>query len=64
MAIDWEDTQPKPKAVITVGEDLRTLSVAELKSRIEALEAEIVRVRQEMAVKQARAAAADALFKS
>lgn len=62
-AMDWDDVRPRPKAVITVGEDLTTQSVAELEERVAALEAEIVRVRAELATKQARASAADALFK-
>lgn len=61
--MDWDDVRPRPKAVITVGEDLTTHSVADLEERIQALEAEIARVRAELAAKQARASAADALFK-
>lgn len=62
--MDWDDVRPKPRAAITVGEDLTTHSVAELKERIVALEAEIARTRAELDAKQARANAADALFKS
>ncbi len=61
--MDWDDVRPKPRAVITVGEDLSTHSLSELKERIAALEAEIERVRAELTAKAARASAADALFK-
>ncbi|HWA60215.1 MAG TPA: DUF1192 domain-containing protein [Caulobacteraceae bacterium] len=43
-------------------EDLEVYGVAELKERIEALEAEIARTRAQMDRKQAGRAAADALF--
>ena len=35
--MDWDDLKPKPKKGVTVGEDLKTLSVAELEARIAAL---------------------------
>lgn len=60
--MDWEDVRPKPQAQI--GENLSTLSVKELEARIGALEAEIVRVKEELARKKAHEAAASALFKS
>lgn len=60
--MDWDDVKPKPKAQI--GEPLDTLSVKELEARIAGLEAEIVRVREELARKKAHEAAAAALFKS
>ena len=62
--MDWDEVRPRPQATITVGEKLDQLSVEELSQRIIALEAEIERVRAELAAKRARAAAADALFKS
>jgi uncharacterized small protein (DUF1192 family) len=43
-------------------EDLELLAVVDLKERIEALEAEIVRTRAQIERKQAGRAAADALF--
>lgn len=43
-------------------EDLELLGVGELEERIEALEAEIARIRRQMERKRAGRAAADALF--
>lgn len=60
--MDWEETRPKPQAHI--GEPLATFSVKELEARIGALEAEIVRVKDELARKKAHEAAASALFKT
>jgi uncharacterized small protein (DUF1192 family) len=48
---------------ITVGEDLKVLSVAELEERIRALEQEIARVRNELQAKRSHEQAAAALFK-
>ena len=46
--MDWDELKPKPpKGPSRVGEDLKTLSVAELKARIVALTAEIERVKAE-----------------
>ncbi len=42
--MDWDDLAPKPKKGITLGEDLKSLSVSELEARIAALEGEIARV--------------------
>jgi uncharacterized small protein (DUF1192 family) len=61
--MDWDDLKPKPAKAITVGEDLKTLSVAELEARIVALNGEIDRIRVELAAKKAHEAAASALFK-
>lgn len=61
--MDWDDVRPKPKPEIVVGEKLESLSVEELTLRIVALEAEIERVKSELAVKRGRVAAAEALFK-
>jgi len=61
--MNWDDELPKPKATITVGENLERLSVAELDDRIQALEAEIARVKTERTAKQALISAAAALFK-
>ena len=60
--MDWDDLKPKPKKVVTVGEDLKALGVSELTDRIATLEAEIERVRGELGAKKAHEAAADALF--
>ena len=60
--MDLED-QPKPKPVITVGENLDLMSVAELEQRVEDLESEIVRVKAVIASKRASKNAADAFFR-
>lgn len=57
------DEAPKPKPVMVIGENLDAVSLAELEHRIESLEAEISRVRTEIAKKQAGKAAAAAFFK-
>ena len=56
------DLEPKPKPVITVGEDLSDVSVGELAERIEALRAEITRCEDAMKAKDAARLAADAVF--
>ena len=61
--MDWDDARPRPKPTVTVGEPIAALAVDDLKARIEALEAEIARTRQELAAKQAHQQAADTLFK-
>ncbi|MDX2203515.1 MAG: DUF1192 domain-containing protein [Hyphomicrobiaceae bacterium] len=61
--MDWDDIRPKAPKGIVLGEDLKSLSVAELDARIAALEAEIARVGAERAAKKAHEAAAAALFK-
>jgi uncharacterized small protein (DUF1192 family) len=62
-AMNWDDDLPRPKRVIMVGDKLDQLSLAELDERVEALEAEIVRVKAEGAAKRALVSAAAALFK-
>ena len=64
--MDWDDIVPKTAkgARATVGDNLETLSVAELEQRILAFEAEIGRVREELEKKRRHEAAASALFKS
>ena len=54
--MDWDELKPKKAPAITVGEDLRTLSLGELEQRIAALNAEIERVRQELQAKKAHEA--------
>jgi uncharacterized small protein (DUF1192 family) len=61
--MDWDDLEPKPKKVVTVGEDLRTLSVSELQERIGELQQEIERVKGELGAKKAHEAAAAQIFK-
>lgn len=64
MAMDWDDIlKPKVVKAVTVGEDLKTLSVAELEARIAVLKEEIARVEAEIAAKRKHEAAAAALFK-
>ena len=59
----WDDDQPKAKKGITLGEDLRNLSVAELETRLSALGEEIKRVERELQAKKAHEAAGASLFK-
>jgi uncharacterized small protein (DUF1192 family) len=62
-AMDWDDLAPKPKKGVTLGEDLKTLSVAELEARIGELQREIERVNGELGAKKAHEAAAAQIFK-
>jgi uncharacterized small protein (DUF1192 family) len=62
--MDWDEARHKPQRTIVIGEDLRTLSIAELDARVAALEAEIDRSRAEIATKRAHTAAASSIFKS
>ncbi len=57
------DDLPKPRANMVIGENLDPISIAELEQRIESLEAEIARVRLEIAKKHAGKSAAAAFFK-
>jgi uncharacterized small protein (DUF1192 family) len=59
-----EADEPRPKPTATIGQDLRTLSVADLEAYIAALRAEIARVEAEIARKRDVRGAAEALFKS
>jgi uncharacterized small protein (DUF1192 family) len=61
--MDWDEPRPKASKAITVGEDLATLSVAELSERIITLTAEIERIKAELQAKKAHEAAAAELFK-
>jgi uncharacterized small protein (DUF1192 family) len=61
--MDWDDLKPKAPKGVTLGENLESLSVAELDARIVSLEQEIERVRTELAAKKAHEAAAAAIFK-
>jgi uncharacterized small protein (DUF1192 family) len=62
--MDWDELQPrKTQSGAAIGDNLSTLSVAELEARIAAFEAEIARVREELEAKQRHEQAASALFK-
>ena len=66
MAIDpLADETPRPKPQThEVGQDLSTLSVADLDERIVLLEREIERLREARARKEASKTAASAFFKT
>ena len=61
--MDLDDAPRKP-ANMVIGENLDAISVAELEHRIQALESEIMRLRAEIAKKQASRNAADAFFRN
>jgi uncharacterized small protein (DUF1192 family) len=62
--MDWDDITPKvPKTKATVGDNLETLSVAELEARVGVFEREIERVKSELESKRRHEQAASALFK-
>ncbi|HUJ37564.1 MAG TPA: DUF1192 domain-containing protein [Hyphomicrobium sp.] len=61
--MDWDEVRPKPKPGAAIGENLETLSVAELEARILELEREIARVKAELEKKRRHEDAASALFK-
>ncbi|MBN8912751.1 MAG: DUF1192 domain-containing protein [Rhizobiales bacterium] len=61
--MDWDDAKPTPPKSASIGDNLETLSVAELEERIHAFAAEIERVKTELARKRAHESAAAALFK-
>ena len=58
------DDAPKKPANMVIGENLDAISVAELEQRIQALDSEIVRLKAEIAKKQASRNAAAAFFKN
>lgn len=60
--MDWDEVSRQPASWLA--EDLTSLSIAELEARMTAMEAEIVRVKDELEVKRAHERAASALFKS
>jgi uncharacterized small protein (DUF1192 family) len=62
--MDWDEPKRPAAKDITVGDNLATLSIAELDARITALANEIARVEKEIAAKKAHEAAAAAVFKS
>lgn len=61
--MDWDEARQAPGASASIGDNLETLSVAELEQRIAALTQEIDRVKGELDRKRAHEAAASALFK-
>lgn len=61
--MDLDDAPKKPTNMV-IGENLDAISVTELEQRIQALESEIIRLRAEIAKKQASRNAADAFFKN
>jgi uncharacterized small protein (DUF1192 family) len=61
--MDWDDLKPKTPKGVTLGENLESLSVAELEARIVALTDEIERVKGELTAKKAHEAAAASIFK-
>jgi uncharacterized small protein (DUF1192 family) len=63
MSIFPEDDRPKPKSVHEIGQDLSMLSLAEIDHRVEALRAEIERLAEARAKKDASRSAADAFFR-
>ena len=64
MPIDPEELLPRKKAPeVVLGEDLSAMSAHELEARISLLEAEIVRCRDAIGVRQATKSAADSFFK-
>jgi uncharacterized small protein (DUF1192 family) len=61
--MDWDELKPRPAKATTIGEDLTSLSVAELAARIEELGREIERVKAALQAKKAHDTAAAAIFK-
>lgn len=63
MSIFPEDDRPKPKNLHEIGQDLSMLSLAEIDERIAMLKAEIERLAEARARKDASRSAADAFFR-
>lgn len=61
--MDWDEIAPQPVKGAVIGENLSTLSLAELEARIVDLEREIERVKVELDAKRRHEAAASSLFK-
>lgn len=62
--MDWDDVRPSLRTSASLGDNLETLSVAELEERIAAFADEIERVKEELERKRAHESAAEALFKT
>lgn len=60
--MDWNEASRQPAS--WRAEDLTNLSIVELEARMAAMEAEIVRVREELEAKRAHERAASALFRN
>jgi uncharacterized small protein (DUF1192 family) len=58
------DDAPQKTPSMVIGENLDSISVAELEQRIHVLQEEITRVRAEIAKKQASRSAADSFFRN
>lgn len=61
--MEWDDVRPIAGRTVTIGEDLRAHSVADLEARVQLLQAEIERVKTEIAAKRAQQSAAAAVFR-
>lgn len=61
--MDLDELEPKKRKTHELGQNLASLSIAELRALVEALKEEIARVEAEMAAKQSSRSAADAAFK-
>jgi len=59
-----DDDRPRPKPPVAAGDDLSTLSLAELEERIAALEAETARTRAALEAKRDSRSAADSFFRT
>ena len=62
--MDWDEARPTSRTSAGIGDNLETLSVAELEERIRAFTDEIERIRAELERKRAHESAAEALFKT
>ena len=58
------ENEPRPRPIMVIGENLDEISIAELEQRITTLDSEILRIRAEIAKKQAGKAAAASFFKN
>ena len=63
MGVFDDDDQPKRKITHEIGQDLRLLSVEELRARVQLMHNEIERLEADIASKNATRAAADQVFK-
>lgn len=61
--MDFDEPRRPAKPQITLGEDLSLMSVEELRSRIQALKAEIVRIELELEAKTSSRGVAESVFK-
>ncbi|OWV83637.1 hypothetical protein ATY81_24755 [Rhizobium sp. R72] len=59
-----DDDRPQKKVAHEIGADLSTLSVDELRARVDLLKAEIARLEAEAASKTSTRSAAESLFRS